>query len=163
MAGFNERDLIENRGGKLSGRQMVRVFFSALLPFAGMAVAAVGRLVLGIGFLTGSGFLFAKLNLVIKFGNLFAVLLSALFFGVIAFIVKFLLASGRMLSLFLDLEGKVMPVSGRMTTSRSDDIEVGIDTILKRKTEKNSPVIPGRALTPLVPTLLLRRQKPLRE
>lgn len=141
-AGFCERDLIENRGGQLTGSQMMRVFFSALLPFVGMAMAAVGLLALAIGFLTGSTFLVAKLSLVVKFGNLFAVLLSALFFGVIAFIVKFLLASGRMLSLFLDLmQGKVAPVSGRMTTSRSDDIEDGVDTILKRKTEKFSLVI----------------------
>ena len=49
--------------------------------------------------------------------------LSALFFGLLAFVIKFLLASGLVWNLLRDLsEGSATSVTGRLTTSHSEDV-----------------------------------------
>ena len=68
----------------------------------------------------------------------------ALFFGLIAFIIKLIFASGRTLQFLLDLmEGKVTSVTGRMHMSKNEQIEDGLDTLTKQKTETYNRLVNG--------------------
>ena len=67
---------------------------------------------------------------------------GALFFGLVAFLVKFGVATGRILSLVRDmLEGKVSSVNGRLTTSKADQVEDGINRLTNQSTQTYSYVV----------------------
>jgi hypothetical protein len=139
---FNDADLADNRLGKISSPQLVRLALGAMLPFAGMALSAAGLAGIAIGLAVGSKFIVAKVRYLLAFSKYLAMGLGALFFGLLAFAVKFCLASGRIFLLLLDvMEGRVVTVSGRVTPSRSEELEDGLNTILNRNTETYSFVV----------------------
>ena len=134
--GFNDADLAENRKGRLSTPQLSRLTLGAVLPFAGLAVTAAGLVGIGAALTVGSEFVLSKVRLLLAFSKYLMMGVGALFFGLLAFGVKFCLESGRMLRLLLDtIGGRVGTVTGRVTPSRSEEVEDGLNKIVNRKTE----------------------------
>lgn len=135
-AQFTEQDLAHNREGRLSTTQMIRIGIRAAIPFGAMASAVFGLAGLAIGIAVGSEIVMASLAFLLKFSSYLLMGVGALFFGIVALLVKFVLASGRMFELLLDvIDGKVTEVTGRVSPSRSEELEDGLNAILKRKTE----------------------------
>ena len=138
---FDESDLAFNKTGKLSTPQMTRLVFHALGPFLGLLGTAVSLGALCIG-LWVAGPLSLKAARI--FGKYLFIGLGAAFFGVIGLIMKLLMTSGRVLLLIPDLmAGKVTTVSGRMNTSKSEEIEDGLSTFTRQKTSTWNCVIKG--------------------
>jgi hypothetical protein len=142
--GFNDDDLAMNKAGKMSTRQMIRLSFQVLAPFAGLVSGAAGLVALGIAVYLAGPMLMNHYRLMMSLGKYLTLGLGALFFGLIAFIMKLIFASGRVLQFLVDvMEGKVASVNGRMNASKSEDIEDGLSTITKQKTETFNCVIKG--------------------
>ena len=138
---FDESDLEFNKSGKLSTPQMTRLLFQALGPFFGLLGTAVSLGVLCIGLWVAGPL---SLKAVRIFGKYLFIGLGAAFFGVIGLIVRLLITSGRVVMLIPDLmEGKVATVSGRMNTSKSEEIEDGLSTFTRQKTSRWNCVIKG--------------------
>jgi hypothetical protein len=141
---FDDEDLAENKAGKLTSRQMTRLVFSALLPFLGMVTSLIGLVVVGIGLYFFGPLITRRISLMIYLGKYLTLAVGALFFGLVAFIIKFLLTSGRIWNLLLDLsQGKVDSVTGRLTTSRQEEVEDGLASFTNRKTRTFSLVVNG--------------------
>lgn len=141
---FDDSDLETNRVGKLSTPQMTRLVFRALGPFLGLVGTAGGLAALCLGLWMAGPGVGASLRLTGIFGKYLILGVGGLFFGVIALIMKLLMASGNVAMLIVDLtEGKAVPVSGRMNTSKSEEIEDGLSTITRQKTHKWNCVIKG--------------------
>jgi hypothetical protein len=140
----SESDLAMNKAGKLSTPQMVRLSFHVLVPLAKLISAAAGLVTLAIALYVAGPTLLAHYRLMLSAGKYLVLGGGALFFGLIAFIMKLIFASGRTLQFLLDLmEGKVTSVSGRMNMSKNEEIEDGLNTFTKQKTETFSCVVKG--------------------
>ena len=141
---FDDTDIEMNKAGKLSTPQMTRLVFDALGPFLGLVGTAAGLVTLGIGLWMAGPMLASHFRLMIAAGKYLIVGVGALFFGVVALIIRLLLASGRVFQLIVDLmEGKAASVSGRMNTSKSEEIEDGLNALTRKKTHKWNCVIKG--------------------
>jgi len=142
--GFQEADLVENRQGRISGRQKVRLVFTALAPFVGMVATLIGLIGLAIACWLLGPMIMSKFRLALALSKYLVLGIGALFFGVIAFLIKFLLASGRVVSLIGDLAtGAAAHATGRVTTSKSENVEDGVDQLTNHKTESFSYVVKG--------------------
>jgi hypothetical protein len=129
---FKEADLGENRNGRLSTRQMLRLLLVSAAPYFAMLIALTGLIVLTVGLYYFGPPIAARVRLLYFFGKYLIVGIGALFFGALAFFIKFLLASGRMFNLVRDLaEGKVTSVVGRLTTSQNEEVEDGIPSFVQ--------------------------------
>ena len=141
---FDEDDLEINKTGKISTPQMTRLVIRALGPFLGLIGAALGLGALCMALWMGGPLAAFGLKMTRIFGKYLIMGIGALFFGVIALIMKLLLASGNIALLIVDLmEDKVATVTGRMNTSESEEIEDGLSTITRQKTHKWNCVIKG--------------------
>ncbi len=141
---FSERDLAENRQGRLSSAQMTRVSISGFTPFLGIAATLLGLLVLGIAIAAGSELVLSKIRWILTMGNYLVFALGTLFFGFVAVCVKFVLTSGRVFGLLRDVaEGKVTSLTGRGTPSKSVEIEEGIAKLFGLKKETHCLVVRG--------------------
>ena len=121
---FDATDIEENKKGRLSTPQMVRLVFDAGVPFLGLLGTAAGLLTLAVTLYVAGPYVLTKIRVVMALSKYLMLGLGALFFGMIAFIMKFLLASGRVFLLLQDLmEGKVTSVTGRLTPSKAETVE----------------------------------------
>lgn len=114
---FSDTDLAENRAGRLTPHQKTKLLPIAVVPLAKLLLSLVG--------LVGFVILIQRVDPPAQISSLMvagAVGLSAMFFGLVAFVIKFLIAAGRLWNLMLDLsEGKVAAISGRLTASRGEE------------------------------------------
>ena len=141
---FNDADLEINKTGKLSTRQMIRLSFQVLGPFAGLVSAAAGMVGLAVAMWVAGPAIMTHVRLAFAVGKYLLLGVGALFFGLVAFIMKLIFASGRVVQFLIDLaQGKVTSVNGRMNTSKSEEIEDGLNTFTKKKTETWNCVIKG--------------------
>jgi hypothetical protein len=130
--GFKDSDLDENRKGRLSTRQMLRLIFVSVAPYFAMLATLSGLIVLTVGLYYFGPLIAQRIRLVYFFGKFLVIGIGALFFGALALLIKFLLASGRMFHLLRDLfEGKVTSVVGRLTTSQNEEVEDGIPAFVQ--------------------------------
>lgn len=141
---FTEADLKENRLGRISTPQMMKVAVLGFTPFAGLFVSLLGILAVLIAILAGSEFVISTIRLLLALSKYLIMGAGVVLFGFIAFLVKMVLTSGRLIRLIADLaEGKVVAVIGRVTPSRSESVEEGIDKVLNRKTRTFNFVVKG--------------------
>jgi hypothetical protein len=137
---FEDADIEENKKGRLSTPQMVRLVFDAIGPFLGLVGTAAGLVSLVVMLYVAGPYVLTKVRVVMTLSKFLLFGLSALFFGMVAFIINFLLASGRVFLLVQDLmEGKVESVTGRLTPSKAETAE----EVVERKTERFSFVVKG--------------------
>jgi len=142
--GFDEADLAMNKAGKLSTPQMTRLSFQVLGPFIGLVGTAIGLVTLAITLWTVGPMIATRVRLMLTVGKYLGVGVGALFFGLIAFIMKLILTSGRVFQFIVDLsQGKAVSVTGRMNASKAEDIEDGLNTITRKKTESYNCVVKG--------------------
>ena len=142
--GFNDADLAMNKAGKMSTRQMIHLSVQVIAPFAGLLSAACGLVALGIALYLAGPLIMTKFRLMMRLGKYLMLGVGTLFFGLVAFIMKLIFTSGRVFLFLLDLmEGNVTSVNGRMNTSKAEEIEDGLNTITKTKTENFNCVIKG--------------------
>ena len=85
---FNDADLAMNKTGKLSTRQMIRLSVRVLGPFVGLVSAAVGLVTLGIALWVAGPEIMTHMRLAYALGKYLLLGVGALFFGLIAFIMK---------------------------------------------------------------------------
>ena len=126
-AGFGEADLADNRLGRLSTAQMLRLITRVVSPLAGLAVSATGLVLATAGLALGAEFIVSKLPFLLPFRHYLSMGLGVLFLGLFGFVVRLYLVSARTFQLLLDLmDGKVLLITGRVTTSRSMELEDGL-------------------------------------
>jgi hypothetical protein len=143
--GFNEADLKENRCGRMSSVQMMRLSAKAILPIIGLGVPLVGLVVMAFLAYEFYPMIMAKVRLMITMGKYIVVFFGALVFGAIALVINFILHSERLVMFLGDLaSGKVASEVGRLHTSKGEEIQDGIDTILRRTTVTYNYVIKGQ-------------------
>jgi hypothetical protein len=136
VCGFKDSDLEENRNGRLSTRQMLRLIFVSVAPYFAMLITLTGLVALTVGLYYFGPLIAQRIRLMYFFGKYLIVGIGAVFFGALAFLIKFLLASGRMIHLLRDLsEGKVTSVVGRLTTSQNEEVEDGIPSFVQAFTQ----------------------------
>ena len=142
--GFDDADLELNKAGKLSTPQATRLSLHVLGPFVGLVSTAIGLVSLGVALYVAGPAVIENSRLVLAVGKYLMLGIGALFFGLLAFVVKLIVSSGRVFLFMGDLmEGTVASVSGRMNTSKSEVIEDGLSTITRQKTSTLSCVIKG--------------------
>ena len=141
---FDDADLAMNKAGKLSTPQMTRLVFTGLGPFLGLVGTAAGLVTLALGLWMAGPTIATHFRMMLWLGKYLIIGVGALFFGVVALIMKLLFASGRVFLLIMDLmAGNATSLSGRMNTSNSEEIEDGLSTFTRQKTYKWSCVIKG--------------------
>ncbi len=142
---FSEADLKENRAGRISSPQLMRLCLKAVVPFLAMGVPLLGLVVMIVMFAQIAPFLTAKLSFLLKFGQYVTAFLGAIVFGLIALLINFILHSERLLLLVLDMAaGKAGSEAGRLNTSKAEEIEDGINTVLRNKTTTLNYVVKGQ-------------------
>ena len=141
---FTDADLAENKQGRLTTHQKLTLLWTAITPFAALLVSLAGLIALAIGLYYVGPLITARIRLMLYFGKYLGFAAGTLFFGLIAFLIKLLLASGRIVSLVIDLaDNKVSSVMGRLTTSKNEEIEDGLATLTKTKTRTFCYVVKG--------------------
>lgn len=141
---FNDADLAANKHGNLTPRQKLRLAFTALAPFLAMSISLVGLVAVAIGLYYFGPLIATRVRLMLYLSKYLVIGAAALFFGLIAFLIKFLITSGRIWNLLLDMsESRVTSVVGRLTTSKNEEIEDGIASFTKSKTQTFSYVVKG--------------------
>jgi ABC-type multidrug transport system fused ATPase/permease subunit len=131
---FSESDLAENRLGRLTSRQKASLALRIIRPLSKLMLSLIA-----IAFLAVAIHYFDPFTQIASLMFAGAVGLCALFFGFVAFLIKFLLASGRIWNLVRDLsESKVTSISGRLTTSQSEEateLEAALSETLRTSVE----------------------------
>ncbi len=141
---FCESDLNENKQGRLTNSQMAGLLYRSLGPFLAMALSLAGLVGVAVGLYLFGPLIVSKVRLMLALGKYLMLGVGALFFGLIAFVIKFALTSDRIFRLLLDLaEGKVTSVTGRLTTSKSEEVEDGLAQFTRQRTETYSYVVKG--------------------
>ncbi|HEY3740326.1 MAG TPA: hypothetical protein VGL53_10800 [Bryobacteraceae bacterium] len=142
--GFTDSDLVMNKSGKLSTRQMIRLMFQVLGPFAGLLASAAGLVALGILLFMAGPVILSRFRLMLRLGKYLTAGIGTLFFGLVAFIIRLILTSGRVAQFMLDLmQGNVTSTVGRMSATKSEEIEDGLSTLTRQKTETFNCVVKG--------------------
>ena len=146
--GFSDTDLELNKAGKLSTPQLIRLAGRVFGQFGGLILSAAGLAVLGfLLYMIGPSIL-TRVRLMMRLAPFLMPAIIGLFFGVIALLMKLIFASGGVFQFILDaIDGKVTSVAGRMTTSKNEEIEDGLSTITKQKTETFSCFVKGECFS----------------
>lgn len=142
----NASDLTVNRAGRISTKQMLSLMYRGIVPLLALLIPMLGLLMLAAAFYWFGPWLVTKVYLMLKFGSYIKMGVSVLALGTLAVLANGVVASRRLLLLVVDLAiGKSVNTVGRVTLSRSDDIEDGIDQILRKRTVMYYFVQRGRA------------------
>ncbi|MBL8213229.1 MAG: hypothetical protein JNK87_21100 [Bryobacterales bacterium] len=158
---FTDKDLSENRQGRISNTQMARVSALGFTPFLGIAGTLAGLLLVVLAIAAGSEVVISKVRWMLTLGKPLVFALGTLFFGFVAVCVKFIVTSGRVVRLLQDMaEGKVTSIIGRGTPSKSVDIEEGLAKLLNLKKETHCLVVRGEyfEIPPQAHELLMERE-----
>jgi hypothetical protein len=135
FVGFNPADLANNRAGRISTKQMLALTYKGIVPLLGLIIPLLGLMVLAGTFYLFGPWIMHRVFLLIKVGGYLMMGLGALLLGVLALLANAVIASRRLLLLTVDLAmGKSAQAVGKVTVSHSDDIEDGIDQILRKRT-----------------------------
>ncbi|MBY0505555.1 MAG: hypothetical protein K2X03_16700 [Bryobacteraceae bacterium] len=142
---FTEADLVENRQGRMSSAQLVRVSAKAVWPILALGVPLVGLVLMAVFAGTVFPYIITKVRLMMTMGKYVVAFGGALVFGLIALVINFVLHSERLLLYLADLaSGKVLSDSGRLHATKGEEIQDGIDQILRRKTLTYNFVVKGQ-------------------
>lgn len=143
---FRDEELAMNQEGRLATPQMIRLALRGLAPFVAMLVSLAGLCVLAAGVAILGPEIGTKVRMLLFLGKYLMLGIGALFFGLVAFVIKFFLASGRAFRLIHDLaEGAVTSTSGRLTTSHHSDVEDGLSTITRQRSDSYAYVVKGES------------------
>jgi hypothetical protein len=134
--GFTPDDFAENVKGRISTRQLVQLLVRGVAPFLGTILQFVGLVVLGITLYFVLPMLGTRVRFLLIIGKYFVPAIGALAFGLLALLVKTVLTSKRFADLIFDMsQGKVAHTVGRVSVTRSEEVEDGIDQIFGRRTK----------------------------
>ena len=134
-AGFNEADLEENATGRISSKQMMALIYKGIVPLLGLIIPFLGVIALAASLALFGPWILMKLSFLLKFSKYVMVGLSALGFGLLAILANGVIASRRLLLLVADLvTGKSAVAVGKVTVSRSDEVEDGINQVTGKRT-----------------------------
>jgi hypothetical protein len=128
----------------MSSAQMRRLTFRAVVPILTLAVPLAGLIAMAFAAHMFYPLIASRVRLMLAFGNYVVAFAGAMVFGFIALVINLILHSERLLLSVIDLaSGKVAGETGRLLTSKSEEIQDGIDQILRRKTLTHSFVMRG--------------------
>ncbi len=143
---FNQADLAENRLGRMSTNQMIRLTIKAMLPIVMLGVPLLGLILMCVFAGEVFPYIMTKVRLMMAMGKYLVAFGGAIVFGLIALVINFILHSERLVMFLADLAaGKSASESGRLHTSMGEDIQDGIDQILRRKTITYNYVLKGQS------------------
>ncbi len=141
---FTESDLQQNRAGRMSSAQMVRMTAKAIGPLLALALPLAGLVALVLTSATVYPYLMTKVRLLLAMSKYVVGFASAIFFGFIALVINFLMHSERVILFVIDLaQGQAATEVGRLTTSKAEEVQDGIDQVLNRKTTTLNYVLKG--------------------
>jgi hypothetical protein len=133
--GFNPADLNDNRAGRISSKQMLALTYKGIVPLLGLIIPFLGVIAAAVAVALFGPWIMTKVMFLLKFSKYLFMGLGVVVFGLLAILANGVIASRRLLSLVLDLAaGKSAEVAGRVTVSHSDDIEDGINQVLRKRT-----------------------------
>ena len=134
--GFNQADIDENETGRISTKQMLALTYKGVVPLMGLIIPLVGLLVLVGSVALFGPWVLMKLSFLLKFSKYLMFGLSALVLGALAILAKGVVASRRLVFLLVDLAtGRSQQAVGKVSVSRSDEVEDGINQISGKRTE----------------------------
>jgi hypothetical protein len=130
------RDLKNNRAGRISTKQMLVLVYKGVAPLVGLMIP-----LLGVMLMAGTVMLAEPwLSTIYWF-------LGALVFGALAVLANGVILKRRLLLLAVDLMlGRTAQVEGRVTASRAEEMEDGINQIMRKQTLTYYFVQGGRSL-----------------
>lgn len=132
---FNPADLSENRAGRISTKQMLALTMKGIVPLLGLIVPFLGVIATAIALALFGPWIIGKLVFLLKLGKYLAMGLGVVGFGLLAILANGVIASRRLLLLVVDLAvGKSAQSTGKVSISHSDDIEDGINQVLRKRT-----------------------------
>jgi hypothetical protein len=133
--GFDAADLKDNREGRISTKQMVALTYKGIVPLLGLIIPFVGVIATAVALALFGPLIIGKLLFLLKLGKYVVMGLGVVAFGLLAILANGVIASRRLLLLVLDLAmGKSAQLAGKVTVSHSDDIEDGINQVLRKRT-----------------------------
>ncbi len=143
---FNQADLAENRLGKMSTNQMIRLTIKAVVPIILLGLPLAGLIVMCVFAAEIFPYVMTKVRLMLAMGKYLVAFGGAIVFGLIALVINFILHSERFVMFLSDLAaGQAGSDNGRLHTSMGEEIQDGIDQILRRKTVVHSYVLKGQS------------------
>lgn len=132
---FSAADLAENIQGRISSAQMITLFAKGFLPLLGLIVPLLGIVALGLALYIMPTWILLKVSFLKIFGKYVFMGLSAIGCGILAILAKAIMASRRLTGLIADVAaGKSANTVGRVSVSRSDDVEDGINQMFNKRT-----------------------------
>jgi hypothetical protein len=143
--GFSPAALAKNARGGITLWQRVKLIFRAVTPVLGLIVPSFGLIVLaGLVYLClpylGLGF--RSFQLVSK---VFLPVISAVGFGLLAILAKTILASRRLTGLLIDLlAGRAAHIMGRVSVTRSEEVEDGLNQLFHLRTNTYFYTVKGQ-------------------
>lgn len=141
---FTPADLADNARGRISSRQMMTLFVKGVVPLLGLIIPLFGLIVLGILLYFLLPHLVLKVRFLMFVGKYVMPAIGAFGFGLLAILAKSIMASGRLTNLIADVAaGQAAKTVGRVSISRTDEVEDGINQIFNKRTQTYFYVIQG--------------------
>jgi hypothetical protein len=141
---FAPADIAENTQGRISSGQMITLFAKGVLPLMGLIIPLLGLLILGVILYFFLPHLMLKVRFLLFVGKYVMPAIGAFAFGLLAILAKSVMASSRLTNLLADVAGgKAAHTIGRVSISRSDEVEDGINQIFNKRTQVHFFVVKG--------------------
>jgi hypothetical protein len=132
---FTPDDLAENAKGRISSKQMITLFAKGVVPLLGLIIPALGLVLLGIALYLMPAKFLLKISFLKALGKYVFAGIGAFFCGILGILAKTIMASSRLGGLVIDVaQGKAAHAVGRVSVSRSDEVEDGINQVFNKKT-----------------------------
>lgn len=133
--GFSARDLRNNRKGRLSLKQRVVLMYKGVVPLLKLLIPFLGVLLMVGTVIVVGPWLSTKLRFLVNFSGTIFWFLGALIFGILALLANGVYLTRRLCLVALDLLfGSTAHADGRVTVSRAEEIEDGINQIMRART-----------------------------
>lgn len=115
---------------------MLVLFSRGIVPLLSVIIPLLGVIGLAVALYIFGPMIAHRLLFLLKFGKYLMLALGSVGLGLLAVLAKSVIESRRMIFLLGDIAmGKAEQAVGRVSVSRSDDVEDGLDQILRRRTQ----------------------------